>query len=105
MRTKYSLLVSTLFIFLACSSNPVDQFLDEYENVVKQWESKANRGNISLTDINDLNQASLRLSEKANELKNANEFSSAQLKRYTELSARLSKAFIKISRNKPSVGY
>lgn len=94
-----------ILVLWGCSTDPVDQFLDEYENVVETWESKADNSAISVSDINELNQASLKFSEKADELKKANEFSSSQLKRYMELSSRLGNAFLKMSKNKPSFGY
>ncbi|MEM4261101.1 MAG: hypothetical protein QXG00_07705 [Candidatus Woesearchaeota archaeon] len=99
--------VTVIFIFgfIGCSSNPIDEFLDEYENVVEKWESKANSSTITFNDINELNQATLKFSEKAEELKETYEFSSNQLDRYIELTSRLSNAFLKISKNKPSFGF
>lgn len=104
---KKLFLITSVFLFglVGCSSNPVDEYLNELENVVEQWESKANSSTITLTDINKLNQATLKFSEKAEELKKAHEFSSSQMKRFGELSSRLSNAFLKMSKNKPSFGY
>lgn len=105
MKKIYFITIVFLFALIGCSSDPVDEYLNEYENVVEQWESKANNSTITLNDINELNQASLKFSEKAEELKKAHEFSSNQLKRFGELSSRLSNAFLKMSKNKPSFGY
>lgn len=104
---KKNILMISVFFFglVGCSSDPVDEYLNEYESVVEQWEAKASSSTISFSDINELNQASLKFSEKAEELKKADKFSSGQLKRYMELSSRLSNAFLKISKNKPSFDY
>lgn len=77
---KQNFLFFLILFFIGCSSDPVDQFLNEYENVVEVWESKANSSTISLSDMNELNQAILKFSEKAEELKRAKDFSSDQLK-------------------------
>lgn len=74
MKKILLLLSAFLFILIGCSNDPVDEFLNEYENVVEKWESKANNGTISLSDINELNQASLKFSEKAEELKKLTNF-------------------------------
>lgn len=104
---KKVLLIISVFVFVlvGCSIDPVDEYLNEYENAVEEWESKANSSTITLTDLNELNQATLKFSEKLNELKKAEDFSSDQLERYAELSSRLSKAFLKMSKNKPTFGY
>lgn len=102
---KQNFLIFLILFFIGCSSDPVDKFLNEYEKVVEKWESKANSSTISLSDINELNQASLKFSEKAQELKRAKDFSPDQLKRYVELSSRFSNALLKMSKNKPSFGY
>ncbi|MGQ9847438.1 MAG: hypothetical protein ACUVQP_08070, partial [Bacteroidales bacterium] len=81
---KQNFLFFLILIFMGCSSDPVDEFLNEYENVVETWESKANNKTISFADLNDLNQANLKFLERADELKRANDFSSSQMKRYLD---------------------
>lgn len=105
MKKIFTIKIMLILVLWGCSTDPVDKLLNEYENVVETWESKANSSNISFSDINELSQASIKFSEKAAELKKANEFSSSQLKRYMELSSRLGNAFLKMSKNKPSFGY
>lgn len=60
--------VTVIFIFgfIGCSSDPVDELLDQYGNVVEKWEFIANRSTITFDDFIELDETILKLSEKEN---------------------------------------
>lgn len=82
------------------SRNPVDQFLDHYEEIVKKWESKSS-GTLSLDDINEMNKLNIDFADKLKQLQTGDKWSSAQHKRYLDLSTRFSKVLLKISHSPP----
>lgn len=81
--------VSALLISSCSQKDPVDNFLDEYEEVVTKWEKSGK--SLSLVEISEISSQQIKLGEKANELKQGNKWSDAQLDRMNKLIQRQAK--------------
>ena len=88
------------FALLACSggSPKVDSFLDSYENVIEGFEDMAEKGSISIQDMNKMNTKNIAMASEGTKLQ-SEEWTDAQRKQYLELTNRFSKAMFKISEN------
>lgn len=96
--------VVTLSLLASCgsSSDPAEHFLDQYEEVVDQWDAKAKSGSLSMSDVGDLTLATTDFTQRLNEMQaSGSVFTPAQLKRYSELSMRFAKIMAKLG-NSPS---
>lgn len=102
---KQNLLYLLILFLLGCSSDPIDQFLDKYEEAVVKWEKLSNSGSISVDEISEMSKDNIELSSAGEKLKSGSEWTDSQKKRYLDLSTRFSKAMMKMSKNKPSFGY
>jgi len=93
--------IITPFLLVACGggSSKVDEFLDSYESSIEGFEDMANKGSVSLSDINKMNQNSLELTEQVNDLKEAEEWTDSQTSRYLKLTSRFSEAMTEMSKS------
>ncbi len=93
--------IITPFLLVACGggSSKVDEFLDSYESSIEGFEDMANKGSVSLSDINKMNQNSLELTEQVNDLKVAEEWTDSQTSRYLKLTSRFSEAMTEMSKS------
>lgn len=101
--SRTSSMATSCLLLAGCggSRNPVDQFLDQYEEIVKEWESKGS--SLSLDDLNELNKADIDFAEKAKNLQTADQGSSEQMNRYSDPTTRFSKVMLKMSQNPPKI--
>jgi hypothetical protein len=98
------LIVVLAFLFTACDaksrSGPATRFLNAYEKVVRNYEAKAaGSGRVTLSEINSMNADVAEMAVKVKQFidKKKGGMSSAERKRYAELSARFSKAVMTLS--------
>ena len=87
------------------SSSKVDDFLNEYKKITVKWEKKVTSGSLTLDDINEMSKSNIDLADKAAKLKGNEKWSSKQLKRYSDISTKFSKALIEMSKNPPSFNF
>lgn len=102
--SKYILTVTILTLMLSlqfgCSkknSNSVDDYLDKYEKVVETYEQKIESGSMSISDIQEINDAQTQLLAEENEIDE--KWTDAQTDRLQALATRLTKAITKMSSN------
>ena len=90
-------------ILISCGENSsnskVDDFLNEYEKAVKIWEKKAGSKSFTMNDINEMNKSNMDLMAKSSQLQGTEQWSSEQLKRYSDITTRFSNAMMKMSLN------
>ena len=93
-----SAILSLLIVFMSCStsgSKKVDNFLDEYEQVVEKWEAAIADGEFTEDDSDEMNKTIQDMEESAEELKKVTKWSQKQQLRYGELSERIMDAIFK----------
>lgn len=81
-----------LLILFSCGtsgSKKVDNFLDEYEQVVEKWEAAIADGDFTAEDSDEMNKTIQDMEESAQELKKVTKWSPKQQQRYAELSERI----------------
>ena len=91
-----------LTVHLGCNNkNKVDNFLDEYENVVVKWEQKAKKGNLTFQDFSEINAETLKLAEKEEQLKDKSvkNITPEQQEHLYKLMTRLTEVTTKITNN------
>lgn len=94
---KTSLLLIVI-LMIGCStsdSKKVDNFLDDYEQVVVKWEDAIADGDFDEDDADFMNKTIEEMEEDAQELKKVTKWSATQQKRYAELSERIMGAVFK----------
>lgn len=79
----------------------VDNFLDDYENVVEKWEASIEDGEFTEDDSDEMNKTLEEMGDEAKELQNVTKWNKKQQEKYAELSERIMDAVFK-SINIPS---
>lgn len=92
-----SLLTSLILLWGCSGDSEVDAYLDSYEEVVEECESMAQKGEISVSDLERLNAKSTEFAEKASESQAGSDWSVGQFARYQELTTRFSTALSNMS--------
>lgn len=99
MRTlTYSAITALLIFLIGCGSSEskkVDNFLDDYENIVVKWEKAIEDGEFDENDADEMNKTIELMEQDAQELKKVTKWSSAQQQRYADLSERIMDAVFK----------
>jgi len=73
----------------------VDNFLDDYEKVVEQWEALISDGEFTEDDSDEMNKILEEMGEEAKELQNVTKWNKKQQERYAKLSERIMDAVFK----------
>ena len=73
----------------------VDNFLDDYEKVVEQWEASISDGEFTEDDSDEMNKILEEMGEEAKELQNVTKWNKKQQERYAKLSERIMDAVFK----------
>jgi len=109
MDIRFIILFVVSLLLLSCSgagsSSKVDDFLNEYEKIAVKWEKKVASGSFTLDDINEMSKSNIDLADKSAKLKGTEKWSSKQLKRYSDITTRFSKAMMEMSNNPPSFNF
>jgi hypothetical protein len=82
-------------------SKVVNNYLDNLEKKVAQWETKAQSSSFTLTDLAEMNKASVDDIGEGKRLQGSEVWNSDQQKRYDSLCSRFSKTLMEMSA-KPS---
>ncbi len=96
--TLKSILLLFVIFIIGCSNSKqqkVDVFLDEYEAVVVQWESKIVDGEFTAEDSDEMNTIIANMEDKSNELQKVTKWTRKQQERYANLSERIMEAIFK----------
>jgi len=75
--------------------NKVDNFLDDYENIVEKWEANIADGEFSEEDSDEMNKTIQEMEDNAKELRNVTKWNKKQQERYAKLSERIMDAIFK----------
>lgn len=104
-KIKYIITVTMLTLMLSlqfgCSNeggNGVDDYLDRFEKVVETYEEKVKSGSMSISDIQDISEAQINLSDEEKQIEEV--WTDTQRDRFQDLTSRLSKAVTKMSTSK-----
>ena len=93
-----SILFPIIIFSLICgcdqSQKEVDEYLDEFEEIVEKWESKLKSGQISALDLEEFEKDGARIETRGEELEA--EPTSAQQDRAEQLTERLAAAMAEI---------
>ena len=73
----------------------VDNFLDDYEQVVEKWEANIADGEFSEEDSDEMNKTIQEMEDNAKELRNVTKWTKKQQERYAKLSERIMDAIFK----------
>ncbi len=73
----------------------VDNFLDDYENVVEQWEAKIADGEFTEEDSDEMNNTIEEMEDNAKDLQNVTKWNTKQQERYAKLTERIMDAIFK----------
>lgn len=73
----------------------VDNFLDDYEEVVEQWEASIADGEFTEDDSDEMNKTLEEMGEEAKELQNVTKWNKKQQEKYAKLSERIMDAVFK----------
>ncbi len=105
LRTHLPHMLAFCLVLAGCggSRNPVDKFLDQYEENVSAWKNKGSK--ISIDDINEINKANIDFAKSAKELQAAGQWSDSQLKRYSDITTSFSKVLLELSKNPPDISF
>ena len=92
------ILLPIIILSLICgcdqSQKEVDEYLDEFEEIVEKWESKLKSGQISALDLEEFEKDGARIETRGEELEA--EPTSAQQDRAEQLTERLAAAMAEI---------
>ncbi|MCJ7801514.1 MAG: hypothetical protein MUP82_04050 [Candidatus Marinimicrobia bacterium] len=98
---KHILRISILLMvimMISCGKSDqqrVDNFLDDYEQVVENWESKIVDGEFTDEDSDEMNKIIEEMEDNAKELRNVTKWTKKQQERYANLSERIMDAIFK----------
>jgi len=94
---KGSILLFVILIISCGKSDQqrVDNFLDDYEQVVERWESKIADGEFTEEDSDEMNKIIEEIEDNAKELQNVTKWNKKQQERYAKLSERIMDAIFK----------
>jgi DNA-binding transcriptional regulator GbsR (MarR family) len=90
------LLIAILFISCGKSNQQrVDNFLDDYEEIVEKWETNIADGEFTEDDSNEMNNIIDEMEDSAKELQNVTKWNRKQRERYAKLTERIMDAIFK----------
>jgi len=94
---KGSILVLIILLISCSKSNQqkVDNFLDDYEKVVEQWEASIADGEFTEEDSYEMNEIIEEMEDNAKELQNVTKWNRKQQERYAKLTERIMDAIFK----------
>lgn len=94
---KGSILVLIILLISCSKSNQqkVDNFLDDYEKVVEQWEASIADGEFTEEDSDEMNEIIEEMEDNAKELQNVTKWNKKQQERYAKLTERIMDAIFK----------
>ena len=95
LKTSILLIVMVMIGCGTSDSKKVDNFLDDYEKVVKKWETKIADGDFSEDDADEMNKTIESMEDNAQDLKKVTKWSKSQQERYANLSERIMDAVFK----------
>jgi len=86
-------------IYSCKEDNSVDSFLNNYEKIVLKWEEKAENGNLTFTDLSEIQKEMIKIADKEKSLKElkAGDLTVEQQEKLYNLITRLTKVTTKIS--------
>ncbi len=88
-------LMVILIINCGKTSQQVDNFLDDYEKVVEQWEATIADGEFTEEDSDKMNKIIEKMEDEAKELQNVTKWNRQQQERYAKLTERIMDAIFK----------
>jgi hypothetical protein len=94
----YTSVIALLILLIGCGSSEakkVDNFLDDYENVVVKWEKAIEDGEFDEDDADEMNKTIETMEQDAQELRKVTKWSKDQQQRYADLSERIMDAVFK----------
>ncbi len=94
---KGSILV-LIILLISCGKSDqqrVDNFLDDYEKVVEQWEASIADGEFTEEDSYEMNEIIEEMEDEAKELHNVTKWTKKQQERYAKLTERIMDAIFK----------
>ncbi|NHZ86846.1 MAG: hypothetical protein GWP19_13390 [Planctomycetia bacterium] len=93
---KLSIVLLVLLIISCGKSNQqVNNFLDDYEQVVEKWEASISDGEFTEEDSYEMNEIIEEMEGEAKELKNVTKWNRKQQERYAKLTERIMDAIFK----------
>ena len=94
---KISILLMVIMMISCGKSDQqrVDNFLDDYEQVVEKWESKIVDSEFTAEDSDEMNKIIEEMEDNAKELQNVTKWTKKQQERYAKLSERIMDAIFK----------
>lgn len=95
LKTSILLIIMVMIGCATSDSKKVDNFLDDYEKVVKKWETKIADGVFSEDDADEMNKTIESMEDNAQDLKKVTKWSKSQQERYANLSERIMDAVFK----------
>jgi len=87
-----------VILFVGCSSSDsrkVDNFLDDYEQIVEKWEASIADGEFTELDSDKMNKLIEDMEKEAKDLQNVTKWNTKQQERYSKLSERIMDAIFK----------
>ena len=94
---KGSILV-LIILLIGCGKSDhktVDNFLDDYEQVVEKWEASIADGEFTEEDSAEMNEIIEEMEDEAKELQNVTKWTKKQQERYAKLTERIMNAIFK----------
>ena len=94
---KISILLMVIMM-ISCGKSDhqrVENFLDDYEQVVEKWESKIVDGEFTDKDSDEMNKIIEEMEDNAKELRGVTKWTKKQQERYAKLSERIMDAIFK----------
>ncbi|MEE8340719.1 MAG: hypothetical protein V3R52_01330 [Candidatus Neomarinimicrobiota bacterium] len=90
-------IIIVIFLIVSCgrSNHQVDKFLDDYENVVEQWEAAIIDGEFTEEDSDEMNKIIEEMENEVKELQNVTKWNKKQQERYAKLTERIMDAIFK----------
>ncbi len=93
---KVSIVLMVILIISCGKTNQqVDNFLDDYEKVVEQWEASIADGEFTEEDSDEMNKIIEKMEDEAKELQNVKKWNRKQQERYAKLTERIMDAIFK----------
>ena len=91
-------IVLIVIMMISCGKSDhqrVDNFLDDYEKVVEQWEALIADGEFTEEDSYEMNEIIEEMEDEAKELQNVTKWNKKQQERYAKLTERIMDAIFK----------
>ena len=90
--------VLMVIMMISCGKSDrktVDNFLDDYEQVVEKWEASIADGEFTEEDSAEMNEIIEEMEDEAKELQNVTKWTKKQQERYAKLTERIMNAIFK----------